>query len=119
MWSANQFRCFRGSSDDFLGSARVSRAGFGVAPKQAFLPREAIWLRGANKKFATARTRSPARETRALPRPPRSRDSLRAFFERGRLTTQVRQNFASEMQRAGDQDRILLLTCKHQCVANG
>ena len=32
---ANQRRCFRGLR--LLGSARVPRAGFGVAPKQAFL----------------------------------------------------------------------------------
>jgi len=38
-----------------LGSARVSRVGFGVSPKQSF------------EKFAIAWTRSPARETRALP----------------------------------------------------
>jgi hypothetical protein len=31
---------------------------------------------------------------------------------------QVRQNFASEMQRARDQDRIWLRTGKHQRVAN-
>jgi NADH:ubiquinone oxidoreductase subunit K len=40
-----------------LGSARVSRAGFGVAPKHSF------------EKFAIAWTRSPTRETRALPNP--------------------------------------------------
>ncbi len=40
-----------------LGSARVSRAGFGVSPKQSF------------RKFTIARTRSPAREARALPNP--------------------------------------------------
>jgi hypothetical protein len=38
------------------GSARVSRAGFGVSPKQSFLQKSAI-----------ARTQSPTRETRALP----------------------------------------------------
>jgi NADH:ubiquinone oxidoreductase subunit K len=40
-----------------LGSARVSRAGFGVAPKHSF------------EKFAIAGTRSSARETRVLPNP--------------------------------------------------
>jgi hypothetical protein len=51
-----------------LGSARVSRVGFDVAPEQSFL-----WISLARcdgnrrQKFAIARTRSPARETRALP----------------------------------------------------
>jgi hypothetical protein len=51
------------------GSARVSRVGLGVSPKQSFL-----WMSpvlGAKKpqeKFAIARMQSPARETRALPR---------------------------------------------------
>ncbi len=48
-------------ADEMLGSARVSRAGFGVAPKQAF----GTWTQP--KKFALARTPSPARGTRALP----------------------------------------------------
>jgi len=38
------------------GSARVSRVGFGVSPKRSFTEKSAI-----------ARTRSPTRETRALP----------------------------------------------------
>ena len=52
-----------------LGSARVTRAGFGVAPKQSFL-RFSLQLKtsDSNKKSAIARTRSPARGTRALPR---------------------------------------------------
>jgi serine protease Do len=52
-----------------LGSARVPRAGFGVAPKQSFL-RFPLQLKtcDSNKKSAIARTRSPARATRALPR---------------------------------------------------
>jgi hypothetical protein len=56
-----------------LGSARVSRVGFGVAPKRSFLlnvvPRgDGTYLQ---EKFAIARTRLPTRETRALPRPAR------------------------------------------------
>src|SRR5437588_1479030 len=52
-----------------LGSVRVSRAGFGVAPKHSFLLIQSA-AKSANprRKFAIARTRSPARETRALPR---------------------------------------------------
>jgi len=52
-----------------LGSARVTRAGFGVAPKQSFL-RFSLQLKtsDSNKKSAIARTRSPAREARAFPR---------------------------------------------------
>ena len=48
-----------------------------------------------------------------------SEESLRAFFERGGFAAQVRQNFAGEMERTGDQDRPWLLKCKHQRVANG
>jgi len=51
------------------GSARVSRAGFGVTPKQSFLKILPACGRGKSKeKFAIAKTRSPACETRALPR---------------------------------------------------
>jgi serine protease Do len=51
------------------GSARVPRAGFAVASKQSFLrfslqPKTS----DSNKKSAIARTRSPARKARALPR---------------------------------------------------
>jgi hypothetical protein len=51
-----------------LGSARVSRAGFGVAPKQSF-PGLAlsVTISEFGEKFAIARTRSPTRETCALP----------------------------------------------------
>ena len=61
-------------ADGRLGSARVSRAGFGVAPKQSF--RWMLFTAGDKKsqrRFAIARTRSVraglafARETRALP----------------------------------------------------
>jgi len=44
--------------------------------------------------------------------------SLRAFFERGGLTAQVRQNFASEMQRAGYQDRIWFRACNVEGFAD-
>ena len=52
-----------------LGSARVSRAGFGVVAETIFslrcLPRRRDVTRRSES--AIARTRSPARETRALP----------------------------------------------------
>jgi serine protease Do len=51
-----------------LGSARVSRVGFGVAPKQAFSVLEPRRRCRPHRKFAMARTPSPARETRALAR---------------------------------------------------
>ena len=51
-----------------LGSARVPRVGFGVAPKQAFPTHRGGPCFRNLEKFAIARTRSPARETRALPR---------------------------------------------------
>ncbi|PYK72171.1 MAG: hypothetical protein DME42_09540 [Verrucomicrobia bacterium] len=51
-----------------LGSARVSRVGFGVSPKQSFLKTM------PQKKFAKARTPSPTRETRALPEKMASRE---------------------------------------------
>jgi hypothetical protein len=60
----------------FPGSARVSRVGFGVPPKQSF--REIC----PGKKFAIARTRSPTREVRAglaLRALPRTRGSTMAI----------------------------------------
>ena len=52
-----------------MGSARVPRAGFGVAPKQSFLRLPpAVNRSELQVKSAIARTRSPAREARALPR---------------------------------------------------
>jgi hypothetical protein len=46
------------------------------------------------------------------------RDLLGAFFERGGLTAQVRQNFTGEMERTRYQDRIRLRARKDQCIAN-
>jgi hypothetical protein len=52
-----------------LGSARVSRAGFGVTPKQSSLCVPAALNRiDSKEKFTIARTRSPAPETGVLPR---------------------------------------------------
>jgi hypothetical protein len=51
-----------------LGSARVSRVGSGVAPKQSFVRRGGRNEEQLQRKFAIARMRSPARETRALPK---------------------------------------------------
>src|SRR6478672_12404392 len=56
----------------FSGSARVSGGGFGVAPNQSFTEGHPLGANGRErKKSASAWTRSPARETRAL-----SADSL-------------------------------------------
>ena len=50
-----------------LGNARVSRAGFGVTPKQSSLCVPAALNRHDSKeKFTIARTSSPAPETGAL-----------------------------------------------------
>ncbi|PYI95705.1 MAG: hypothetical protein DME98_15420 [Verrucomicrobia bacterium] len=51
-----------------LGSGRVSRGGFGVAPKQSFLSvAPAVNRSEPKEKFAIARTRSPAREDACAP----------------------------------------------------
>jgi hypothetical protein len=50
-----------------MGSARISRAGFGVIPNNLSIGGAGIGREMLKEKFATARTRSPARETRALP----------------------------------------------------
>jgi hypothetical protein len=50
-----------------MGSARISRVGFGVIPKQSSIGGAGFGREMLKEKFATARTRSPARETRALP----------------------------------------------------
>ena len=53
-----------------LGSARVSRAGFGVAPKRSSIVDAPHNTRGTfGEKSAMVRAPSPARETRALPNP--------------------------------------------------
>ncbi|HMG06648.1 MAG TPA: penicillin-binding protein 1C, partial [Chthoniobacterales bacterium] len=49
------------------GSARVSRAGFGVPPKQSF-PGMTLSSKRPKKKVRGGETPPPARETRALPR---------------------------------------------------
>jgi len=52
-----------------LGSTRVSRVGFGVAPEQAFVSKVTRQMySSAKKKFRDRETRLPARETRALRR---------------------------------------------------
>src|SRR5262245_3888369 len=56
------------ASQRSLGSACVSHAGFGVAPKQSFLWGWCVVnMDETEEKFAIARPRSPARGTRALP----------------------------------------------------
>ena len=50
-----------------MGSARISRAGFGVIPNNLSIGGAGIEREMLKEKFATARTRSPALETRALP----------------------------------------------------
>jgi hypothetical protein len=64
-------------------------------------------------------TASVARQAKRLPYKNDSRSLLCAFFERRRFTAQIGENFAGEMQRAGDQDRIRFRPRKHQRVANG
>jgi NADH:ubiquinone oxidoreductase subunit K len=52
-----------------MGSARVPRVGFGVAPKQSLLCiSRTVGVEKSDGKSAIARTRSPARQRRALPR---------------------------------------------------
>jgi len=50
-----------------VGSARVARAGFGVAPKQSFVESNFAAKILAHRKVRDCGTRSPARATRALP----------------------------------------------------
>jgi ABC-type multidrug transport system ATPase subunit len=57
----------------YLGSARAPRAGFGVAPKRTFDSGDLYPSHELHEKSANARTRSPAREARALPRTARQR----------------------------------------------
>src|SRR5438309_2300655 len=70
-----------------LGSARVSRAGFGVPPKQSF------------GKFAIARTRSPARETRALPGRRLRASALLLHYQHERADQRDSENEANALQR--------------------
>ena len=117
MWSASQRRYFQGLRPP--GSARVSRAGERVLAIANFVSIARRLPKWRFKKACFGATPKPARETGALPRRGFSRGLLDALFKGGGFAAQVRQNFAGEMQRAGDQDRIWLLTRKHQRVANG
>src|SRR5262245_55130291 len=56
-----------------LGSACFWHVGFGVAPKRTFPRLAYLACFARQRKFATARTRSPARVTRTLPENARSR----------------------------------------------
>jgi hypothetical protein len=72
------------------GSAGVSRVGLRVSPKQSLLKNETLSGGTAQRKFAIARTQSPARETRALPFNPRKVDravpcSMLRFSRRSRI----------------------------------
>lgn len=51
-------------------------------------------------------TPRPRRGRLVLPRRVRSGKSLRAFFKRRGFTTQVRKDFAGEMERTGNQNWI-------------
>jgi hypothetical protein len=80
---ANRCRCFRG----LKGRARVPRAALGVPPS----------AQSVNVRRETRRT---ADETSALPEESSltsKSPSLRAFFEGGRSTLQIREGFAGEM----------------------
>jgi hypothetical protein len=48
-------------------SARISRAGFGVAPKQSFLECRPLGANGNEGKVRERKMRSPSCETHALP----------------------------------------------------
>src|SRR6266481_3400951 len=50
------------------GDTRISHVGFGVPPKRTFLNQTLLPRLQAYRTIAIARTRSPARETRVLPR---------------------------------------------------
>src|SRR6266576_159678 len=74
----------------------------------------------ANRTVTDCRaTASVARQAKRLPYKfyPEC-DLLRAFFERSWFTTQMRENFAGEMERTGNEDRIRLRVPKYQRIAN-
>jgi ferredoxin len=101
----------RGKTDDrriLPGSARVPRVGFGVTPKLSFLwvcnQREESEPR---KKFAIARTRSPAREARALP------EMSIMIGEGTKSTNQRRHNYVQENVEVGFfTDPTVCIGCK-------
>src|SRR5439155_26235328 len=43
---------------------------------------------------------------------------LGAFFEGSRFATQIRERFASKMERAGEKDEMRSLTRLIQCISN-
>jgi len=66
--------------------------------------------------FVACRADRPEGEAPALQIIPET--SLRAFFEGRGFAAQVRENFAGEMKRARDQNRIWLRACKRQRIVN-
>ena len=97
-----------------MGSARDSRAGFGVSPKQSF-PAFGN-LRGLllQKKFAMARHHRQARETRALPgRTNPFGDALRFLLE-GRLAIADGETFKNIFaQKRKDSAEAFVLRDMH------
>src|SRR5438874_12130281 len=79
-----------------LGSARVSRFGFGVAPKQSFRTAKFDVYDIAREEFATGRTCSPACDTRAstLKRFFRLAHIARASFKARELFQKSQRDFA-------------------------
>src|SRR6266478_2119750 len=66
--------------------------------------------------FVACRADRPEGEAPALQIIPET--SLRAFFEGRGFAAQVRENFAGEMKRARDQNRIWLRACKRQRIVS-
>src|SRR6266446_6643972 len=97
-----------------LGSARVSPSRTFLAPRndQKSRFKESLFRRDTETNTRDACATREGRGQR-----PRLQ-LLRAFFEGGGFATQMGENFAGKMERAGDQNRIWIRPRKHQCFTN-
>jgi hypothetical protein len=98
MLSGNPFRFSHGLKRQVPGSARVSRAGFGVAPKQSFGASQYKDQQSRLKKSSRSRDALASMPEARATRDAYSRESLRAFFECSGFIAQLRENFAGEMK---------------------
>src|SRR4051794_10406346 len=114
MLSANRCRYSRGLKRLVRGSARVLSVW-------RWCPAIANFSRAFNfkkKPISVARRNRHARRVRYLGgsvHQPRLH-LLRAFFKSSGLTAEMREHFAGEMERAGNQNWIWFRPRQHQCV---
>jgi hypothetical protein len=114
-------RCSRELRWQRLGSARVSRAGDGVSPSRtSHVPRndpKSRFKKSLFRRDAETNTRDACATREGRGQRPRLQ-LLRAFLEGGGFAAQVRERFASEMERPGEENGMRSLTRLIECVSD-